>query len=406
MPETKQLTLREVIAKYPDVSPFAVVKADAQRRTVTYTPAALRAVDPDVHQVEYVGYNLDKKDLVIPCSLLLRDGTTVMAGPLPTTQKPYVVDAIDGHLYLTDEGEIVEEVFYWEKPDYYSKKTSSGVPMWQIISARPQRLDLNPYNFCHFWDNGHGCKFCAIAANYQKHKNEKALRLDPRDIQETVREALKQPGRFVNILFTGGSIIRGDKPFDAEVDNYIEVLQAVGAVFGGRRFPSQLIATAFDEEQLARLREQTGVMSYTSDIEVLNEEKFNWICPGKAEHIGYREWKRRLFAAVDIFGRGYVNSGIVGGVELAQPNGFATEDEALDVTLTEAEDFAAHGVSVVNCVWNTLPGSVFQKQQVPSLEYYVRLARGLQALRVKYGLNIDMDNYRRCGNHPDTDLAR
>lgn len=406
MAEKQALSLRDVIAKYPDVSPFAILKADVQRRTVTYTPAALRAVDPSIHQVEYVGYNLDKKDFVIPCSLLLRDGTTVMAGPLPTTQKPYVVDEIDGKLFLTDGGEVIEEVFYWEKPDYYNQKTSSGVPMWQIISARPQRLDLNPYNFCHFWDNGHGCKFCAIAANYQKHKHEKALRLSPKDIQETVREATRQPGRFVNVLFTGGSITRGAKPFDEEVENYIAVIRAVGEVFETKRFPSQLIATAFDEEQLGRLYEQTGIMSYTSDIEVLNEEKFSWICPGKAEWIGYREWKRRLFAAVDIFGRGYVNSGIVGGVELAKPNGFPTEDEALQSTLEEAEDFAAHGVSVVNCVWNTLPGSVFQQQEVPSLEYYIRLAKGLRDLRAKYGLNIDMDSYRRCGNHPDTDMDR
>ena len=400
------LSRREVLEKYPDVSPFVILKIDMQLRTVTYTAAALEQVDPSVHQVEYVGYNLDKKDLVIPCSLLLRDGTTVMVGPLPTTRIPYVVDFAEGRFILTDDGEPVDEVFLWDRPDYYDKQTSSGVPMWQIISARPQRLDINPYSFCHFWDNGHGCRFCAIAANYHKHKDEKALSLSPQDIAETVREAMKQPGRFANILLTGGSIIAGAKPFDDEVDNYIEVLQAIGEVFETKRFPSQLIATAFDEAQLERLHESTGIMSYTADIEVLDEERFNWVCPGKAEWIGYQEWRRRIFAAVDIFGRGYVNSGIVGGVELARPNGFDSEDEALKHTLEGAEDFAQHGVSVVNCVWSTLPGSVFQKQEVPSLEYYVRLAKGLQDLRVRYGLNIDMDNYRRCGNHPDSDLAR
>lgn len=406
MANKSTLSRHEVIEKYSDISPFVILKTDIQRRTISYTAAALAAVDPSIHQVEYVGYNLDKKDIVIPCSLLLRDGTTVMTGPFPTTQTPYVVDYIDKKFILTDGGVPVDEVFLWDKPDYYDKKTSSGVPMWQIISARPQRLDINPYNFCHFWDNGHGCKFCAIASNYQKHKNEKALSLSPRDIADTVREALKQPGRFANILLTGGSITAGKKPFDNEVDNYIEVLQAIGEVFETKRFPSQLIATAFDEEQLIRLHENTGLMSYTSDIEVLNEEKFNWVCPGKSEWLGYREWRRRIFAAVDIFGRGNVNSGIVGGVELATPNGFLSEEEALEVTLEEAENFAEHGVSVVNCVWNTLPGSVFQKQEVPSLEYYVRLAKGLQGLREQYGLNIDMDNYRRCGNHPDSDLAR
>ncbi len=406
MAEARTLSRSEVIEKYPDVSPFAIIKADIQRRTVQYTPVALAAVDPSVHQVEYIGYNINKKDTAIPCSLMLRDGTTVMSGPLPTQLKPYVVDVADGRTVLTDDGEVVEEVFYWHAPDYYRKNTSSGRPMWQIIGARPQRLDINPYNYCHFWDNGRGCKFCAIAATYRKYKDEKELRHSPADIAETVGEALKQPGRFANILLTGGSITHGAEAFDDEVDDYIEVLQAIGTQFESRRFPSQLIATAFSEKQLARLYENTGLMSYTSDLEVLNEERFNWICPGKAEWIGYREWKERLFRAVDIFGRGYVNSGIVGGVELAKPHGFETEEDALKATLEEAETLAERGVSVVYCVWNTLPGSVFHKQELPSLEYYVRLAKGLQGLREKYGLNIDMDNYRRCGNHPDTDLAR
>ncbi|MDR3313058.1 MAG: radical SAM protein [Oscillospiraceae bacterium] len=399
-------TRKELLLQYPGVSPFAILKADMQRRAITYTPAALALVDPAIHQVEYVGYNIDKKDLAIPCSLLLRDGSTVMAAPFPGKANPYVIDALDGKPAIFDGGEYVEAAEYWYKPAYYSKTTSSGKPMWQVISARPQRLDVNPYNFCHFWDNGKGCKFCAIAANYHKHKHEKELALDPRDIAETVAEAIKQPGRFANILLTGGSITRGETPFDAEVENYITILKAIGEAFAAPRFPSQLIATAFNEAQLERLRNETGLMSYTADLEVLNEEKFNWICPGKAEWIGYKEWKRRLVAAVGVFGRGYVNSGIVGGVELAQPHGFASEAEALDVTLTEAESLAEQGVSVVNCVWNTLPGSVFHNQTVPSLEYYVRLAKGLQDLRVKYNLNIDMDNYRRCGNHPDSDLAR
>ena len=52
------------------------------------------------------------------------------------------------------------------------------------------------------------------------------------------------------------------------------------------------------------------------------------------------------------------------------------------------------------------PGSDLRGQQAPSLDYFIRLAQGLQDLRVKYGLRIDFDDYRRCGNHPDTDLAR
>lgn len=154
-----------------------------------------------------------------------------------------------------------------------------------------------------------------------------------------------------------------------------------------------------------RLYEQTGLTSYTSDLEVLNEQMFNWICPGKAKWVGYKEWRDRLVRAVDIFGRGNVSTGLVGGVELAKPNGFRSE-EALASTLEEAEYLAERGVNSVYIVWVPRPGSDLRGQQAPSLDYYIRLAQGLQDLRTKYGLRIDFDDYRRCGNHPDTDLAR
>jgi hypothetical protein len=63
-------------------------------------------------------------------------------------------------------------------------------------------------------------------------------------------------------------------------------------------------------------------------------------------------------------------------------------------------------VSTVFIVWSPRPGTPIGDQKNASLEYYVRLARGLHELRVMYRLNIEFDDYRRCGNHPDTDLSR
>ena len=86
-----------------------------------------------------------------------------------------------------------------------------------------------------------------------------------------------------------------------------------------------------------------------------------------------RSGKERLVSAVDIFGKGNVNSGIVGGVELAKPNGFKTEEEGLKHTLEEAEDLISKGVSVVYIVWVPRPLSFFKDQKNASLEYYVKL---------------------------------
>jgi len=400
----------EVVQRYPDVPRLVALKIDVQRRGVHYTEEALRQVDESKHQLRgtYIFGSRDAALTPVPESLILRDGTTILTDPTPIEQHPYLVDWSDGRFVLRDGEEIVDEVELWPQPAYYDKTTRRGTPMKHVITARPQRLNIFTSNFCHFWANDKGCQFCDIVTHLKQQKKEWGIptRLDPEDVEETLREALREPGRFTSICLTSGSDTRGPELFEQEVDYYIETLQAVGRVFKTKRFPSQLIASAFNEKQLERLYRETGLTSYTSDLEVLNERLFGWICPGKTERVGYQEWKRRLVAAVDIFGRGNVGTGLVGGVELAKPNGFTCEDDALKSTLEEAEDLASHGVTTVYIVWVPRPGSAFRDQTNPSLDYYVQLARGLHDLRVRYRLRADFDDYRRCGNHPDTDLSR
>lgn len=403
----KELSLREVIKKYSDISPFIIIKTDVQRRGIAFTDAALKKVNSAVHQVQYSECTRAQTGET-PSSLIMRDGTTILTGykSKNAAREEYLVDVVDGKIVLTDEGRVIEEVFYWEKPDYYDQFTSSGRPMWEVVSARPQRLDIYPHHYCEFWKYaGMGCKYCAAEA-ISRGMDEKNHSLTVRDILETVKEALKQPGRFANIFLTAGSVLSGKELLDDEVDLYIQILQEIGKLFCTERFPSQLLGTAYNKKQLKRIYDETGIMSYTADIEVLDAEKFKWICPGKEKWIGYDEWKNRLYEAVEIFGSGYVNTGIVGGVELATPYGFQTEDDALEHVLHEAELLARHGVSTVQSVWTVSEGSVFFQQTTPTLEYYIRLSKGLDDIRKKYHLNVDMDNYRRCGNHPDTDLSR
>jgi len=406
----RELNFIEVIEKYPEMPKFIILKIDIQRRGIHYSKEALSVFNKDLYQVRGAALfgSRDSKLTPLPESLVLRDGTTVLTDPAPIESKPYIVDYINGKLVITDQGKILEEVDYWYKPDFYNKNTLKGTPMQHIVTARPQRLQVMPSSYCHFWNNDKGCKYCDIVNNFKHQKSELGVqtKLDPIEVAEVIKEALKQPGRFSSICLTAGSDTRGEEPFDEEVNYYIEILNAIGENFKTKKFPSQLIGTAFNERQLRRLYDETGLTSYTSDIEVLNEELFNWICPGKAEWVGYKQWKDRLIKAVDIFGRGNVNTGIVAGVELAKPYGFTNEEVALKAVLDEAEDLAIHGVATVYVVWIPRPESAFHDQRNASLEYYVRLAIGLDNIRRKYNLGIDFDDYRRCGNHPDGDLSR
>jgi hypothetical protein len=407
---TTQLSLAEVVAKYPDIPRLVIIKADVQRRGAHYTDRALSLLDLEKHQITgtHIFGARDGKIGPRPESLLLRDGTSIITTPTPPEQDPYVVDVVDGRIVLVDREEVVEEVEYWPRPDFYSQSTADGTPLKYIVSARPKRLSIFPYRYCHFWNEGEGCLFCDIVPQLKKARTELGVptRAKPEEIGFAVGEALKEPGRFTGICITGGSILSGTEAFDDEVDYYIEVLKAIGANFRDNQFPSQLIATAFSEKQLQRLHDETGLMSYTADIEVLDERLFEWICPGKARQIGYREWKHRLVRAAEIFGRGRVDTGIVAGVELAKPHGFISEDEAYKRVMEEAEDLASQGVSTVFMIWSPRPGTALGGQKNASLDYYIRLAQGFHRLRQHYGLKLEFDDFRNCGNHPDSDLAR
>lgn len=408
----KELSLREVQEKFHELPKLFILKVDVQRRGVIYTEAAQKKIDPARHQLQQAGsqgFRIEK--LYFPEGLILKDGSYLIVSYdydfENQTREPYVVDVIDDKIWITDEGEALAEVTYFEKPDYYDKYASNGKPFTEYLSSRPQRIDVTLNRYCHFWDRpGGGCKYCPLTPNYYKQKL-KEERTNIKYIVEAVEEAVKQEGRFSGFMFTGGSILSGEEVLDDELDAYIELIKAIGDLFeDGKKFPSQLICSAFDERQLERLRKETKLTHYTTDIEVLNEELFNWICEGKSHYIGYNEWKRRLIASLDYFGRGNVTSGMVSGVELAKPNGFSSESEALKAITEEAESIVEHGIALAANVWRAAPGSVFHNQDTPSLEYFISLFNNFDKLHRKYNVGRYTDDYRRCGMHTGLDLLR
>lgn len=407
----KEPSLKDVQAKYSDLPKSWILKADIQRRGLTYTKAAVDKIDPNIHVVNSDAGSGFRNNLdYVPEGLIWKDGSYLVANfdfDENSARDPYVIDVVDDKIVITDEGEIFDEVLgYWEKPDFYNKRASNGELLSRYITSRPQRLDISVNKYCHFWDKpGDGCKYCPLTPTY-KCSGATEEQYEHKYIREAFAEALKQKGRFTHVMLTGGSILSGKELLDDELESYIAILKILGEFFTTDRFPSQLIATAFNERQLERLKNETKLMTYTPDIEVLNSEKFDWICHGKSREIGYEEWKRRIYKAVDVFGKGNVSSGMVLGVELATPNGFTSEDEAFNVIIPEAEEIISHGVALAANIWRPAPKSILQGQKSASLDYFVRVYREFDRLQRKYCPNPYTDDFRRCGAHIGLDLMR
>lgn len=405
--ETKREELGRLSAAYPDFSPYVLLKLSMVRHGVVLSDGALDQLQSPLYtfgKVEPFGISFSgrKTEKAMPSAILLRDSSYVYINYGEAYEDPYRVDYDpEQNLFLLMEGDtLIDAVDFVPRPAFFGKTTSSGTPMEAIADVRAQKLILNAYQKCEFWRGGDQCHFCAFFTG--KHIPGE---VNPEDIRETVREALKEPGRYSELFLSGGSDFTGEPPFQREEERYIRVLQAIGAEFSGR-FPSQLMAPAYPKEVLQRIFDQTGVTGYCPNIEVWDKALFQRFCPGKDKWVGYDNWIQRTVDAVEVFGRGNVCTQVVAGVELSSPYGFSSMEQALDSNFEGCDYFARHGVIFLSTIWRPHRATRLGFQPMPPLEYYVRLAKGLHEIRRSYGLLNTNDDYKRCGNHPDSDLER
>jgi len=444
-----ELSFEEVAKKYPDFPRTVMRKIDTALRGVILTEKALERAKEEGALYSSISQNGEEpnhdasadfgklspdeqKDFSSPLigGVFFRDGTYVLglesvtrgfhspSGTLVREGKPYLLDVVSarggGKLWLIDEKDLVEEVYFAPVPRYFGKKTSRGTPMIKLISSRaPNRISINiSSGYCHFFREKLPCKFCNVIPWSLEKGLPTPANLE--DIYATVNEALEEGG-VTSIHLTGGSNPdgtvradpRGSLSYEKEVNEYIKVLRTLQRCFGTEKINAQVIGSAFPKEQLFRLKE-AGLSAYRSNIEVWDKKLFEWICPGKAKYFGRQYWIESILSAVEVFGRGNVSTQLVAGAELAKPYGFKTIDEAIESNLECVEFFAHYGVYTTFCILWIDRGSVFyaEKQKLPPLEYYVRLAKGVNEIRRKYKLSVDFNDYRRDGFHPDTDLAR
>ena len=409
----EEASLDEVISRYPTLSPIIILKVDVLRRGYALNEKAKNAfkeLSGNYQVIKHEDHFNRGTYIEGPRGLVFRDGASIINPPDDNigVRDPYIIDYADGKFWLTDEEKRVEEIDFWRKADYFGKLTSKGTPMEQILEARPHRLSVFSANkYCYFWGGGEGCKFCSIGPNSKYYrKNPKAALADPEEIEEAVVEAFRQKGRFTTICTTAGSILSGEELFDDEVQMYIDIYSRLRRHFSSEKLRFQYVASAFSKKQVERLQKETGNIAYTTNLEVPTKELFDWICPGKARVVGFEGWKQRLYNAVDVFGKGNVNSQLVAGADLVQPNGFRTEAESVAAILALTEELAKHGVGVVTNVWGVVPTIIFKNFYPPSLDYYAQVIKGVNEIQQAYDINMYFDDYKRCGTHPSSDLLR
>jgi len=238
-------------------------------------------------------------DIMLPSNTLVNVPCTEEL----TGSSPYLIKR-SGDGYAITDGASEVEVSFVEKPEYYSRKTSTGVPFSKIAASHGSYTVITPSPRCDFFNRSVECKYCA--GNFNIAGTEDVV-YTVEEVIETVGAVLKEKGSVIIYLSIGfsdtpdGGIVFL-RPYIQAIKKHFNCLVAVEAL------PPK--DNRWIDEAYA-----LGADSILYNLEIFDTELFELICPGRAKLIGRKRYLDALKYAAGIFPNGTVASHLIVGLE-------------------------------------------------------------------------------------------
>ncbi len=384
--------MEELYKQFPDVHPNIVLKLAMLRDGMQIGNSARRqfAQMDDVlwKGMHFFSFDQQKTTLYgekIPNEVILPDGCPFQMRT--NVNSNYVLDFLDGQFVITEgEETIAGPLSFSRKPKWFDMALEDGTMVRNLVEGtncgEVMFICLNKY--CELWNTRAECLFCDINATLTEQKRggqDPVARKEPAQIAEAVKLAMEVEPTRRCIEVTGGTIL-GKYRGQTQLEFFCSHLEAIRDRIQVW-VPSIFQIMALDDEGWRRVYD-TGVQTIQPNIEVWDKKLFKWICPGKERFIGYDEWIRRVIRAVDFWGRGRVNPNFVIGVEMAKPGGFEDISSAVKSTAGGWDFLMSHDVLPRYNLWCVEPGSAFQDQEPPPLEYFIEVEKAYAELRWKH----------------------
>lgn len=220
-----------------------------------------------------------------------------------TKRSPYSIKRRGERYFVTDgKGEV--EVRFVDRPAFYSRKTSTGVPFSDIATVHGSYTVVTPSPRCDFFDRSVECRYCA--GNFDiKGSTDRVYTID--EVLETVEAVLKERASAIIYLSIGFS--QGESGGIEFLRPYVQAIK--------KRF-SCLVAVEALPPRDNRWIDETyaiGADSVLYNLEIFDKELFEMICPGRASLIGRKRYLEALEYAARIFPNGTVASHLIVGLE-------------------------------------------------------------------------------------------
>jgi hypothetical protein len=399
--------VEDLMRRFPDIPPEAVLKEDLLRTGVDFDATALTEnLDGDVKPKSYFIFSFDQKPLAElgeaatrrpPEELALTGGPYELRRTIVSVRvnpdSPYrVARADDGSLQLSLEGRETATVAFPPMPEYYRHELANGKTVMETAPTIQwgYLIYLTVLRLCQYFGAKEECGFCDINHNWRQHRRAGRPYTGIKPVAD-VLEALALIDRYDTAkaskayTLTGGSVTSTVDGL-AEADFYGRYAQAIEERFPGR-WIGKVVAQALPKADAQRFKDY-GITIYHPNYEVWDARLFSIISPGKQRYVGREEWHRRIFDAAEVFGPRYVIPNFVAGVEMAQPFGFTSVDEAIASTTEGLNHFMSRGVTPRFTTWCPEPTTPLGKANPNGapLEYHVRLLRAYRATLEEHGL--------------------
>ncbi len=240
-------------------------------------------------------------------------------------------------------------VFIPEEPSWYTRQTSSGVPMHRIGVLQGTYLGIYLSNSCSYWfhDPPLNCKFCT--SGYNVGVNELAVK----SVDEVVETALaaKQESGITFVHFNGG--FQNDRDLDSAAPYVKAIKERVGLLVGIQMVPT---FNLWKYDWLIDL----GVNHFSFCYEFHNPKYFAQLCPGKEKTLGQKSFFKALEYTVNKLGKGSCSGEIIAGVE------------PLEDTLHAIDYITDVGAFPTVCIFRPVVGS--DMEDVPAPKYQDMMA--------------------------------
>jgi len=404
---TRTGLIEDLMSRFPDIPPEAVLKEDLLRTGIAFDDSALTDnLDGEVKPKSYFIFSFDQKPLAQlgeaakrrpPEELALTGGPYALRRTIVSVRvnpaSPYRVSRNEaGELQLVLEGRAIADAGLPPMPEYYRHTLANGKTVMETAPTIQwgYLIYLTVLRLCQYFGAKEECGFCDINHNWRQHKREGRPYTGVKPVED-VLEALTIIDRYDTAkaskayTLTGGSVTSTVDGL-AEADFYGRYAQAIEERFPNR-WIGKVVAQALPREDVQRYKDY-GITIYHPNYEVWDKRLFSLISPGKERYVGREEWHRRIFEAAEVFGPRYVIPNFVAGVEMAKPFGFETVDEAIASTTEGLDYFMSRGITPRFTTWCPEPTTPLGRDNPDGapLEYHVRLLEAYRDTVGKHGL--------------------